>query len=94
MFWFWVLVLVLVLVFHIFFVFNFDECSTIFVVSLSHHFIFVGTFGGDGASDRCVRDLAPFCHILNDVSNDFWVELVFRRLTRFDERCENATRIK
>lgn len=81
-------------VFYIFFVFNFDECSTVLVVPLSHHFIFVSTFGGDGASDRCVRDLAPFRHILNDVSNDFRVELVFRRFARFDERCGNATRVK
>lgn len=72
-------------VFQILFVFNFNERFASFVVTLAHHFILVGTLGGDGASNGGVRDLATLCHILNDIGNDFWVKLVFRWFTRLNE---------
>lgn len=75
----------LVSIFHIFFVFDFNERFAIFVIALAHHFIFISTFGGDGASHGCFRDLATFRHILNDISYDFWIKLVLGRFLGFNE---------
>lgn len=72
-------------IFFVFFIFSFHYRFTILVVALTHHFILVGTFCCDGASDCGIGDLATFRHILNNVGNDFGVKLVFRWFARFDE---------